>query len=426
MRTNGAQRAAPERPDEPPQVDPAQAEIVQRCESIVEDFRRGNATKIRAIRLLADELRKGPLAGNEEPFQQEQALQVYYDMLTEHEQDNADAQRRGEEEAAARGGVQRPERQEAEQQEDAHQPAEQHERGRRPRAASFFGDDDGSQADPNDDGNDEEGDGPNKRPRVDEAAYPWAPVGEIARAILHPDLQRTLELIDTYTLDIRTAKRSFLNNAACPDFPDSEVTNLLSGKAVNLDAIFAATHSTTINEVETHTLSERISIRLTDGTSSADLKRAIKTAAEWSSTWRTYSKAVIIAFPHRVEELDAYHDYITSLFGSQVVDFHPRIFALDKAVRGRVGRRRDIMLSDILKFADLERSHLTLSGIAYSEFSGDRGKKKGADRARTSQDACHRWNAGHCPSSAAKCRYRHVCSICRGGHTSDKHPAGSS
>lgn len=92
MQTNGAPQAAPRQPDEPLKVDPAWAEIIQRCESIVEDFRRGNATKIRAIHLLADELRKGPLAGNKEPFQQEQALQVYYNMLTEHEQDNTDAQ----------------------------------------------------------------------------------------------------------------------------------------------------------------------------------------------------------------------------------------------------------------------------------------------------------------------------------------------
>lgn len=118
MQTNGAPQAAPRHPDKPLQVDPVQAEIIQRCESIVKNFRHGNATKIRAICLLTDKLCKGPPARNKEPFQQEQALQVYYNMLTEHKQDNANAQRQGEEEAAVRGGVQPLDQQGAEQQED--------------------------------------------------------------------------------------------------------------------------------------------------------------------------------------------------------------------------------------------------------------------------------------------------------------------
>ncbi len=38
---------------------------------------------------------------------------------------------------------------------------------------------------------------------------------------------------------------------------------LLAGKAINLDSVFAADHSTSINEVQTHEISEGIAIRLT-------------------------------------------------------------------------------------------------------------------------------------------------------------------
>ncbi len=41
--------------------------------------------------------------------------------------------------------------------------------------------------------------------------------------------------------------------------------------------------------------------------------------------------------------------------------------------------------------------------------------KKNGDRSR-SLDACRRWNMGVCPFSDGKCRYRHVCSKCKGGH----------
>ncbi|KAK0429913.1 hypothetical protein EV421DRAFT_1913739 [Armillaria borealis] len=99
--------------------------------------------------------------------------------------------------------------------------------------------------------------------------------------------------------------------------------SLLSGRAVNLDTVYMATHSNSINEVKTHPVSDRVTIRLTSGSSSSDAKKTIGIASEWSATWHTYARAVAVTFPHQVGELNAYHDYITSIFGSNVVDFHP-------------------------------------------------------------------------------------------------------
>ncbi len=54
--------------------------------------------------------------------------------------------------------------------------------------------------------------------------------------------------------------------------------------------------------------------------------------------------------------------------------------------------------------------------MAYQEFEEGRSeskpKWKSGERA-WSFNACRRWNAGVCPSSDGKCRYKHVCSGCK-------------
>ncbi|PBK83700.1 hypothetical protein ARMGADRAFT_665968 [Armillaria gallica] len=214
--------------------------------------------------------------------------------------------------------------------------AMEEDRPRRPRAADFHeeeaiggvGEGDKSEHEKgSDDGEDnraDDEDGPRsaKRPRIDESQFPWQPIREIGRALLHPDLRRTL--------DLKAARHSLTNSPECPEFPEEQWLALLSGKAVNLDAVFTADHSTSINEVQTHEISEGIAIRLSENLSNpTEAKRVIKNADEWTTTWHTYSQAILVAFPHRYRELTLYQQYVSSLFRTTAIPLHCHVFVLD-------------------------------------------------------------------------------------------------
>ncbi|SJL12117.1 uncharacterized protein ARMOST_15538 [Armillaria ostoyae] len=181
------------------------------------------------------------------------ALRIYVEMLDTYENEQRVLHQEGENQMRARAG-------------------NEMEEGRpgRPRAADFHDEEDegenggggeseleeGSDHDVDEDN----GPGPAKRPRIDESQFPWQPVREISRALLHPELQLTLELVENYTLDLKAAQQSLTNSPECPEFPEEQWLALLAGKAVNLDSVYMADHSTSINEVQTHEISEGIAL----------------------------------------------------------------------------------------------------------------------------------------------------------------------
>ncbi|PBK82556.1 hypothetical protein ARMGADRAFT_946372, partial [Armillaria gallica] len=149
-----------------------------------------------------------------------------------------------------------------------------------------------------------------------------------------------------YTIDLKAARWCITNSPECPDFPEEQWLALLAGKAVNLDAVFAATHSTSINEIQTHEISEGIAIRLSENTTNpTESKKVIRMADEWTTTWHAYTQAVLVAFPHCSRELALYQQYMSSLFRTTVILLHGRVFVLDHAIRGRAGQCRNVLLS---------------------------------------------------------------------------------
>ncbi len=238
-------------------------------------------------------------------------------------------------------------------------------RPRRPQAADFHeekaiggvGEGDKSEHEEgSDDGEDDGADDkdeprPAKRPHIDESQFPWQPIREIGRALLHPDLQCTLELVKNYTLDLKAARCSLTNSPECPEFPEEQWLTLLSVKTVNLDTVFAADHSTSINEVQTHEISEGIAICLSENLSNpTEAKRVIKNADEWTTTSHMYSQAILVAFLHQYCELTLYQQYVSSLFRTTAIPLHCHVFVLNQAIRNRVGRCRNILLSETEKF----------------------------------------------------------------------------
>ncbi|KAK0230068.1 hypothetical protein IW262DRAFT_1233285, partial [Armillaria fumosa] len=198
---------------------------------------------------------------------------------------------------------------------------------------------------------------PAKQPQIDETRFPWQPVKEISHALLHPELQLTLELIDNYTLDLKAARCSLTNSPECPEFPDEQWLSLLAGKAVNLDIMYTTEHSTSINEVQTHEVSEGIAIRFTEN-------MANHTQGEWNTAWYTYTQAVFVAFLHSQHELACYQQYITSLFRMTALPLHCLLLILNCATRNQASKHQNILLSDADKFRDLEQSHISPAGMA--------------------------------------------------------------
>ncbi len=312
----------------PAPPDAPQAQVTIWCDTIVETYHMGiNPSKLdvlaQIIRVLTEFFNDRP--GHDDDFNS--ALQIYVKMLDNYENEQRVLHQEGENQVRARAGNE----------------AEEGRPGR-PRAANFHeeedhgedGEEGGSEqgGESDDRGNDDDGPRPAKRPWIDESQFPWQPVREISCALLHPELQHTLELIENYTLDLKAARRSLTNSPECPEFPEEQWLALLAGKAVNLDSVFAADHSTSINEVQTHEISEGIAIRLSENMSNpSETKRVISNADEWTMTWHTYTQAVLIAFPHRYCELTLYQQYMSSLFRTTALPLHCRMFILDRAIR---------------------------------------------------------------------------------------------
>ena len=81
--------------------------------------------------------------------------------------------------------------------------------------------------------------------------------------------------------------------------------------------------------------------------------KQVETSGDWFIAWGLYTQAAMFVFPHRKSELESYGVQILSLFAATTLNNHSYIISLDKAIRVRVGERRDLLLTDNAKFEDL-------------------------------------------------------------------------
>ena len=268
---------------------------------------------------------------------------------------------------------------------------------------------------------DDEDISPPKRAKPDETQYPWVVSDFIHGATLSPSLTTTLELLKLYAIDPKGTKRSLVNSPSCPEFPDSEWTNVLLGRAVNLDAVLSGYYSTSNNDERIEEIGE-VEIRF--GTVSPT--KLVSSAGEWSIAWNRASRAICTAFPHRAGELAEYAEYIIGVFAATDVHFHDRVISFDKAVRRRVGSRRDLELTNFHRFADLRSTHMDSIGAAVVQRASIAAThKSGTSSARGKKlpEPCNRWNEGLCTLENTQCRRLHVCNKCLlSGHKQDKCP----
>jgi hypothetical protein len=263
------------------------------------------------------------------------------------------------------------------------------------------------------------------RKRVcDDSIFPWVVKQKITSSKISSTLALTWKMVLNYSADIKLTKWSLLNDKDVPEFPDSEWTNVLSGKAINLDVVFSGTLSTFTDNKTVQTLSE---FELLFG--AAKPSKTVETHGDWVTAWRAASRAIKFAFLHRAEELEAYHEYVTQYFAALQPRAHPAVFNLDHAIRKYVGSVRNCELHHFGQFRHFETRFLHSCGVGASgtapsnEVVGSSLKKNDF----RINEPCHLWNNNACARQASSCRYKHLCEVCGGKHRKPecKHDPGS-
>ncbi|KAI9056377.1 hypothetical protein FKP32DRAFT_1586028 [Trametes sanguinea] len=368
-----------------------QLRSVSVCAEAVESYRAGRITKVEALSSIIEQLR-GSESGGDDVDTSDSTLQSYLNQL-----DEVDAAR-GEEDV----GDNEREREFGRQ---ASQSGTEHGRSdagnQRDRVRAP--DTQGSSGDASD--SDER---PTKRSRADPSKYAWAASEFLLETQLRPEVQRTLDLIRVYGEDVTQAKRDLAATASAPEFPDAEWTNVLLGRAVDLDRVFAGHYTSTADE---SLISERIGDLELRYRPPAPAKK-IQSFGDWVYAWNRASVAIAFAFPHRRSELVEYGNHIIALFGALAEPLHPRVLEYDRAVRKRVGSARRYLLTDFADFADLKIQYIDSGGANVFAREAPTSSAAGRGSSRRQKEACRNWNRGECPRKASECRYRHVCSFC--------------
>jgi hypothetical protein len=213
---------------------------------------------------------------------------------------------------------------------------------------------------------------------------------------ISPSLQRTVDVLASWSTDVEEVKRRFIIHPGCPEFPHTEWDNIIAGRPVDLGVVLSD-----------------------DGRS-----QTVTTFTDWNRAWMQLAKAYRFAFPHRTEELRAYEEYIINKFDSNHVPYHFRIINFDKAVRKRVGSRRDLELSDFQKFQDLHTSYFSPHGRNYRskevEEDSDSASRVTSTKGKKRRALCRRWNSGICMFTSSICDYIHACNV-QGCGSTDHH-----
>jgi len=251
-----------------------------------------------------------------------------------------------------------------------------------------------------------------KRHKFSESLYAWKIQEKIAPTPLSPNLERTWIMVQNYTADLKHAVWSLQSAGSLPPFPKSEWKHVLSGTAVNLDAVFSGLFSTLADDKTTTTVGD-FDLSVIGSKPS----KVVQTHGDWTIAWNSTSAAILCAFPHRAYELQQYSEYILQFFGA-LPHSHTKVINLDKAIRRYTGEVKHIELSEVGRFRHLEARYLQEDGAG--NYAGARKEKDPTKSSRRSNKVCRQWNNGVCKRRASECRFRHLCAICRGNHPSSE------
>jgi hypothetical protein len=90
----------------------------------------------------------------------------------------------------------------------------------------------------------------------------------------------------------------------------------------------------------------------------------VKSGGDWIIAWNKTVRVTVFAFPHRLQELTSYGEYIVNLFSVTHSSVHSRVVAFDRAVRKSIRSVRNLELWDFKKFTDLKITHMDSIGVS--------------------------------------------------------------
>ena len=183
---------------------------------------------------------------------------------------------------------------------------------------------------------------PRRKRRAKESNMGWYNPDDSPSSPESDSCRKTCKRLRIYNEDIPGSKfLARLNRNAPASIPSNQWERILRGEALDLDHFLSSLHQTSINEEgETCIGNAKISVGISDA------KRRVSTASEWSSAWHLASRAVAFAFPHRLEELRDYGDFIEAEFAGKITSSHPRIILFNVAIRNIVQGGQSSLLTD--------------------------------------------------------------------------------
>ncbi|TFY71099.1 hypothetical protein EVG20_g1905 [Dentipellis fragilis] len=206
----------------------------------------------------------------------------------------------------------------------------------------FYDDDDDNN------GDNVEGGYSRKRVEIDLSELPWVQE-ESSAGPLDDHLEEMRCLLTKFSADPKLVRSSIVNARNCPQFPESEWTNIIAGHAVNLDHVLSELYNVSVENKHRERLG---AIEFSVGTVAP--AKTVRSHGKWIIAWERTSEVTSFVFPHRRAELIKYCAHISQFFVVITPANHEQVLAYEKAVRIRVAARRDLKLTDINSFADLQ------------------------------------------------------------------------
>lgn len=282
-----------------------------------------------------------------------------------------------------------------------------HDKGREPDGG---GSSDGDASSSSSSGSESEDGKPARKSRkLHLSDMPWSKRKDVVTP-RNPSCVKSADLIRKFHRDLKSTKLFIRLTPGAPrGIPMSEWEHVIKGEAVDLDKILSSLHRVTTDAERKASVGDtEISI------SSVETKRKVETSSEWSTAWRSASRAIAFVFDHREQELAEYGDYIERLFAAKRPASHGQIILFDRGVRNEVGGGQSLLLTDYQFFTSLYAATLQDDGIEYHRGRGRGGGKSAA----TKDETCIRFNSqAGCRFSDSACKYKHVCFGCnQSGH----------
>ncbi|PPQ97480.1 hypothetical protein CVT26_002828, partial [Gymnopilus dilepis] len=265
--SGGPDPAAPNpEPSSSTPSDPVNSVKIQsRCNAIIESYRSGRLAKAAAIlRIQQTIATAGPSASGNAAYK---ALEAYIKIL-----DNFDAFRNstGERGGALAGGLERAGGQLEGEREGETVEGEVLPTPKRGREVAE---------------EDDEAE-PTSRRRIDTRGFPWVIQEENSPSNLSPELRKTMAALENFARDPKLAKASLLNSPQCPQFPDSEWTNLLAGRVVDFDHVFSGLYTVV---ADSHSRERLGTLEVITGASAP--ARHVKSHSDFVIAWEKYVEA---------------------------------------------------------------------------------------------------------------------------------------